>query len=285
MYYIYKVGQFLALNLPLRVLYALATGIAYIYYLMAPNDRRELGDNIRTVLKGKATPRLVRIYTQRTFINFAKYLVDFFRFSAMDKDYINEYVTVTGQRHIDKAFKHKKGVIFLSSHIGNWELGGAIISNLGYEVFVLALDHEDKKVNKVFIRQRNALGVGVIRFNAALKGSIKILRDNKGLGILGDRDFTNNGEKIEFFGREAVLPKGPAFFSLRTGAPIVLTRMVRQKNDKYRLILEEPIKFTRSGDVNKDMKALMGQYAKLLEKYIRRYPDQWFVFRRIWSKK
>ncbi|MDD5440174.1 MAG: hypothetical protein PHS37_08315, partial [Candidatus Omnitrophica bacterium] len=116
MYYLYKIGLFISLTLPLRITYAIATGLAFLYYLMAPNDRRALGDNIRIVLKGKATAGRVRAYTRRTFINFAKYLVDFLRFSVIYRDYIRKNVTIRGLENIDEARKQEKGVVILSSH-------------------------------------------------------------------------------------------------------------------------------------------------------------------------
>ncbi|MDD5439202.1 MAG: lysophospholipid acyltransferase family protein, partial [Candidatus Omnitrophica bacterium] len=175
------------------------------------------------------------------------------------------------------------GGVFLSSHIGNWELGAAVISSLGYEIYALALDHDDKKINKFFVRQRKTLGVGVIALTAALKKCTQILRRNKLLGILGDRDFTKSGIMVNFFGKETVLPKGPAFFSLRTGAPIVMAIMVRTKGDRYLFVLEKPLTRLRRGNPRKDMESLMAEYLKLLEKYIRRYPDQWYVFKRVWN--
>jgi len=283
MYYFYKIGQFIALSLPLRAGYAIASFLAVTYYYFALRDRRILAENLKIVLKKRATPVALRVYTRRAFINFAKYLVDFFRFTAINKEFIDRHVKVEGAEHCDSVMKYGKGMIVLSSHIGNWELGAAVISSLGHHIYALALNHEDKKATKFFIEQRNACGVDVIALKFVLKKCIKVLRDNKVLAILGDRDFTNNGERIKFFGKDAYLPKGPAFFSLRTGAPIVPAFLIRMKKDQFKFFIEKPIYPKSTGNPKNDIKNLMNDYIKVSERFIKRYPDQWYVFTNIWS--
>ena len=97
-----------------------------------------------------------------------------------------------------------------------------------------------------------------------------------------DKDYTGNGIKIDFFGKKAIMPKGPAVISLRTGAPIVFCALIREKNDTYIMNIEEPIKFTPTGNYEEDEKALMKQYLEVFEHYIKKYNDQWYAFRRIW---
>lgn len=283
MYYLYKIGQFIALACPLKIAYAIATFIANIYWFFSVKDRAALIKNIKTVLKEGSSDELSEFYARGVFINFAKYLVDFFRFSKVDKNYIENFINIEGISYIDEALKNKKGAIILSSHIGNWELGAAVVSFLGYPLHVIALDHADKRVNKFFIKQRGSKGIDVISIGIALKKCFKVLKDNKLLAILGDRDFSEKGERIKFFGRETLIPKGPAVFSLRTGAPIIPSFMIRQKFNRFKLVFEKPINYQPTRNEENDIKTLINSYISIIEQYTRKYPDQWYVFRNIWN--
>ncbi len=284
MYYLYKIGQIIALAFPLKIIYFIATFVANLYYFFSVKDRKALVENIKMVLSDKGNDKLSEYYPRRVFINFAKYLVDFFRFSKLDKNYIGKFIDVEGREYIDEVLKKKKGAIMLSSHIGNWELGAAVISLLGYPLYVIALDHADKRVNNFFIKQRGSKGVGVISIGIALKKCFKVLKENELLAILGDRDFSEKGEKIKFFGKETLIPKGPAVFSLRTGAPIIPTFMIRQKFNRFKFVFEKPISYQPTDNEENDVKTLINSYISIIEQYIRKYPDQWYVFRNIWNE-
>jgi len=283
MYYAYKIGQFLVKRLTLKTSYSIAAFIATLCYIFCHRDRKALVENISMAVRNRPTKRQIRAYTRRASINFAKYLVDFFRFQKHDLLENEKIIELKGKEKIDKALKQGKGALLLSSHVGNWELGAALLGSLGYEMFVIALDHTDKRVNEIFIKRRKSFGVKVIPLGPSLRRGFKALRENKLVAILGDRDFTDSGERIEFFGKETLLPRGPASFSLRTGAPILPAFVIRTKANNCRLIIEDPIKYKETGTWQEDIKGLMTAYVRVIERYIRRYPDQWYVFRKVWD--
>jgi len=283
MYYLFKFGQFMVLLFPLKFSYAIAAAIGFIYGHISRRDRKAIFDNLKVVLGDKVGDRTIRVYVRRCFINFAKYLVDFFRFSLIDKEYIDKHVIFEGIENIEEALKTNKGVIMLSSHIGNWELGAAAVTALGFPLHVIALDHKDSKVNSFFIKTRQSRNVNVISTGLSLKKCFQVLKDNQLLAILGDRDFSESGVEVDFFGKPAIMPKGPALFALKTGAPIVGTFIVREKHEKFRMYFDKPIYFNPSGDRKGDMIGLMNIYMKVIENRIRQYPDQWYIFRHMWS--
>lgn len=284
MYFLYKVVHFVALSLPRKAIYAIASFIANVYYILSKKDKAALVENIKIILKDTKNSESPYYYARLNFINFAKYLVDFFRFSKLDSNFIKKYVDIEGIDYLENALKNKKGAILLSSHIGNWELGGVVASLLGYPIYAIALDHKDKRINAFFINQRKILGVCVIPIGPALKKCFKILNENKALAILGDRDFSESGKIIDFFGKETLLPKGPAVFSLRTGSPIIPVFMLRQKGDRFKFVFEKPINHKPKDNKEEDIKNLMSSYIKVIERYIRNYPDQWHVFRSVWNE-
>lgn len=280
-YVLYRIGQFIALHLPLKITYRIATFCSDLHYMAANKDRKFVKENLKVIFPEKSNRDIRRIRIQMA-RNFAKYLVDFFRFEKLDVEYIKKNILIENVTYFDEAISKNKGVVVLSAHLGNWELGAVVVALLGYHFWVVALPHKEKKVNDFFNFQRESKGIKIIPLGKAARKSLDILRDNGLLALAGDRDFTGKGAIIDFFGKPAIFPEGPAALSLKTGASIVPGFMLRNPDDTFTLRIEKPLEFTSTGDKNEDKKQLMKKYIKIFERYIRQYPDQWYMFKRFW---
>jgi len=278
---IYRLGQSLALALPLRAAYSVATFAARLHYLLSKKDRRIVFGNLRAVFPSENEVNLHRL-AKEVFVNFAKYLVDFFRLEKLDIGFIEEKVKVVGRENLNEGLKEGRGVIILTAHIGNYELGGAIMPLLGYRFNAVALDHQNKLVNDFFIGQRVRTGVKVIPIGSALRRCYEVLKKGEVVALLGDRDFSNRGITTEFFGRKALIPKGPAAFYVKSGASLVPGFLIRMPDDTFELRFERPISYRPTGYLETDEKNVANLYVKVIEDYIRRYPSQWYMFRRFW---
>jgi KDO2-lipid IV(A) lauroyltransferase len=204
------------------------------------------------------------------------------KYAKLDKTYIKRNIKIENIHYIDEALSKEKGAIVLTAHLGNWELGGVVIALLGYPFWVVALPHKHKYVDNFFNYQRESKGVKVIPLGKAVRQCLNILKERKIVALVGDRDFTEKGIVIDFFGRPTFFPEGPAVFSLKTGAPIVPGFMLRNKDDTFTLKMEKPLEFIRANNKNEDMLELIGQYKIIIEDYIKKYPEQWYMFRRFW---
>ncbi len=282
-YILYRVGVFLSLTLPINVSYSLATVLADIFYYCSPKDRDAVISNLRMVLGSSVDDKIVADTARNVFRNFAKYLIDFFRFSKIDKEYLNSHVKIDGISNIDDALSLGKGAIALSAHIGNWELGGLIVGMLGYPISGVVLTHKNKRINDFFTGQRMLGNMRPIEVGAALKGCYRALRSNELLALLGDRDFTKNGILTDFFGRKAMMPKGPAVLSHRLGAAIVPIFVVREPKNTFTIHVERPFTCTAGLDEEAAVRELVGKCIRSIESCIKKYPSQWFVFRKIWD--
>jgi len=280
-YYTYRFGQFIALVLPLRAVYFFAAALAQVYYCVAFHDRRFVKANLRIIFPEKSNRQLRKI-SRMVFRNFAKYLVDFFRFEKIDRQYIDKNIKLENLHYFDQVLAKNKGVVVLTAHLGNWELGGVVLSQLNYPFWAVALPHKNKKVNDFFDAQRNRKGVKVIAMGKAVRSCITEIRNNHMVALVGDRDFSEKGILIDFFGKPTHFPEGPAALSLMTGASIVPGFMLRNHDDSFTLKIEKPIEFTPSGDKAKDLADLISVYKKIIQDYIYRYPEQWYVFRKFW---
>lgn len=217
------------------------------------------------------------------FRNFAKYLADFFRFEKLDRGYIDKNIKLENLHYFDQALASGKGVIVLTAHLGNWELGGVVLAQLGYPFWAVALSHKNKKVNDFFVAQRARKGVNVITLGKAIRSCISEIKNNHMVALVGDRDFTEKGIVIDFFNKPTHFPEGPAALSLMTGASIIPGFMLRNPDNSFTLRIEKPVEFKPTGDKAKDLANLITVYKNIFEDYIRRYPDQWYIFRRFWA--
>lgn len=281
-YILYRIGQLIALYLPLKIAYQIALFVSDLRYLFSCKDRRIAKDNLKAIFPDKSD-REIRKIRIRIFRNFAKYLVDFFRFSKLDVQYIKENIKIENIHYIDEALSKGKGAIIVSAHLGNWELGGVVVALLGYPFWAVALPHKYKKIDDFFNHQRGIKGMKVIPLGKAVKRSLEVLRENSVLALAGDRDFSEKGIVLHFFGKPTIFPQGPAALSLKTGATIIPGFMIRNREDSFTLRFEKPLNFTATGDRNNDFRELTTQFKDIFEEYIRKYPEQWYVFRKFWK--
>jgi len=279
-YYLYKIGQFWVRRLPIKLAYRIASCVSVFQYYLSAKDRRAVKNNLEVIFPGRKD---ISYIARDVFRNFGKYLVDFFRMPGLvDEEYIRQNIKIDNLEYLQDVLKRNKGAILLTAHLGNWELGGFVLSRLGYPIIAVALPHKERTINDLFNEQRQSEGMIVVPNNVGIRECIKGLGENKLVALLGDRDFNANGEVLDFFKRKTVIPRGPAAFSVKTGAAIIPGFLVRLEDDTFHLRLEEPIIPSQEGDKDKEIRHLMRQCISTIEENIRAYPSQWFMFQKFW---
>jgi len=271
--------------LPGRFLYWIALRVADLnYFIFDPRGREAVKANLRVVLPD-ATEERITYEARWVFRNFGKYLSEFFRFRSFDKAFFDKHVAIHGQEHVDRALAQGRGVLIVSAHLSNWELGAAAMRQAcGYEVNVIAAMHRYGRVNNLFMRERESMGVRVIDMRTAPRRVIRALRGNGIVGLQGDRDPTEHGIDVEFFGRACRFPQGPARFAIASGAPIVPGFVLRRTNDSFTVVFEPPIPVPETGTREERTQVMTQAYARVIEEAIRWHPEEWGVFYRVWEE-
>ena len=279
---LYQVGLFITRSIPLNVAFKVARFISDLQYYFSPRDRKAVTNNLKVIVNSSQD---VKELTKEVFRNFGRYLVEFFCLpQILDQDYIKENIKFEHLEKIDEVLKRGKGGIIVTAHIGNWELGAIVIGMTGHPLVAVALPHKERPVNDLFNRQRQ-LGVTVVPTNMAIRRCLETLRENKLIALVVDRDFGFHGEKIDFLGKKALIPKGAAVLSYKTGAAIIPMFLIREPNGKFTLSVGEPIypPMIVEGEVKEDLLiGFMRKYMMVMEEKIRQYPSQWLVFRKFW---
>lgn len=285
-YYRLKFAELLARLFPRRMAYGLARRLADLYLLFDKRGRESVISNLKQIQANSGvalSSRALHSLARENFLNFAKFLVDFFKFLRLDRPHMDHIVHFGNVPAVlDGLLAHGKGIIAVSAHLGNWELGAAALAALGYKLNAVALWVPDEKLNGLYQQYRISRNINPIPFGRAARECISKLRRNEIIAVVGDRDFTASNHTVEFFGRPARLPDGPAKLALATGAPLLPIFMIRLPDDTFAYIIDEPIWADRK---RHDVDDIMRQIAMALERVIRQHSEQWFLFHDLWDIK
>ena len=185
---------------------------------------------------------------------------------------------------VDEAMDHRRGLILVTGHLGNWELAGAYVAARGVPIDAITRRMKNPLFDRYLTDTRSRIGMRVVHDADAVRQTPRALRENRAVAFLADQGVLGLASTfVPFFGRPAKTPRGPAVFALRLGVPIVFGTAVRQASGKYRLIFE-PIEVEHTDDRDKDIDAIVARYTAVLEKWVRRYPEQYFWHHRRWRR-
>jgi len=290
-YILYLCARFLAVSFPTPLKYWIGLRVSDMYFLFHRKNREAVLSNFNKIPLEKNRHEVAR----SMFHNFSKSLADFLFISQLNKNNWGNWIGTVNKKIFDEAYKKKRGIIALTAHIGNWELGGIVLSLMGYPISAIVLPQRNKAVNDIFFKQRLEKGLKSIFLGENLIEGLRRLKRGEVLAIVGDRNIgfsrdikdktinTGSGVEVNFFGKKAYFPKGPAILAYWTQALILPGFTVRERDNKYTLHFEKPIQVERCENKEEFIRITTQKIAAVIEKYVRRYPEQWCVFEKVWG--
>ena len=223
---------------------------------------------------------------RRSFRNFAKYVVEIMRFPRLSITDFERLVTVQGWEHLRGALALGKGVIFVSIHFGNFELGGARISD-EIPLNVIADELENQRLMDLLVGNRAHKNITLLTPDGAARKVLGALRRNEMVGLmmdLGPRAQAFDNVEAQFFGTPTSFPAVAASLARVSGAPIVVSACVRQRDNTFTGIALPPIFVARTKLAAEDIQRATQAIAHGLEGFVTRWPDQWYIFRPMWPQ-
>jgi len=284
-YWGFRLAMALTARTPRRLGYLLGALGGELYFWANPRHSRKAVENFAVVLADDAGAPRVRDTARRAFRNYGKYLFDFFRLPSLDRDAFEAGVIAGGFEHLDAALARGRGALLVLGHVGNWDLAGAVVTGRGYPTVALVDTFTPPRLDRLIHATRNHAGMSLIPVErgSGLRQVLQAVRPNQVVCFVFDRPQREGGVEVEFFGAPAWLPSGPARFALRSGAAVLPGHLMRRPGDlTYLGTVEPPVSFTPTGDEEADVRALTQAIVRRLEELLRRYPDQWYMFRRMW---
>jgi Kdo2-lipid IVA lauroyltransferase/acyltransferase len=190
---------------------------------------------------------------------------------------------VDGWDVVERAMGRGKGILFVSGHLGNWELGGSLVAARGVPLEAVTRRMQNPLFDRYITETRRRIGMSVIPDAEAVKRVPRAMRERHAVAFLVDQGAVGLASTwVPFFGRYAKTPRGPAVFALRLDAPVVFGAALRQPSGRYVMHFEE-VRVERTGDRETDVDAIVAAYTNTLERWIRRAPEQYFWHHRRWK--
>ncbi|MBI1805190.1 MAG: lysophospholipid acyltransferase family protein [Ignavibacteria bacterium] len=273
----------LVLALPLRSAQRFGVLIGRAAYHVIASRRRVALDNLAHAFPEKNRQELIAI-AKGAFSNYGIAMMEFLWFPRLDERTVRALVRPKNIEMMVDGHAKGKGMVMLSGHFGNWELIAFAGAYLGKQRFTIIVQTQsNRSIDRVINRHRCLLGNRVVPMGMSIREIITTLRTGGIVAIAPDQSGPIEGAFVDFFGRRVATHQGPAVFSLRTGAPIQMGFLIRQKDGTYDAVFEEVPSSDLTGDSEENIIELTRRHTALLERYIRRYPDHWLWMHRRWK--
>ena len=271
----YRLGFAAAARIPKSILYGVADSLGMATYLACDPLVQTVRTNLARAFP-RASDREVARLVRRIFRNYARYLVDYGRLRwAPPEGFATAIPTLEGEENLRNALDAGRGVILVTGHVGNWELGGAFFGHWGVKVNVVTLPDGSRQIDAIREAYRGQHAITTIVLDGSPFASLEMLgalKRGEMVAMLVDRWGKADGVAAPFFGREHYLPRGPFVLSRVTGAPILPAFVVRD-GASHRGIVEPPLVV-----VEDDLGPPAHRVRAALERVIRRFPEQWYNF-------
>lgn len=251
--------------------------------------KRHIERNLARILGPGAQRGEIRRARKRMIHNLAYYWCDLFRFGQLPYERTRQLLAaLRGGEYLDWAIAQGKGVVLLTAHLGNWELGGAFLREKNLQVSVVYVPDQSPTAEAFRTEMRQKLGVEGIAINPAADLSslplLRALRDGRVVAMQGDRDFNDRGEWVSFFGGKAPFPLGPMMVARLTGAILLPVFMIYDESYQLEIEFGEPIVVAASGDRREAALKALDSWVRVLEGAVRRWPTQWYTFFDFWAQ-
>jgi len=261
-----------------------ASSAAAVMYAASPKLRRTAEFNLRLAFPDWEDSRQ-RAVIRAMVRNLGWMAAEFARFPRYSRANIEEVVVLDGHENFLRGQRRGKGVLYLTGHIGAWELSSFAHALYGFPLHYMARPLDNVLVDELVNRYRRLAGNRPIFKNESARTLLKVLKDAGTVGILADQNtMPEEGVFVDFFGKPACTTTGIARVALHTDAAVVPGYAYWDQGiRKYRLRFEPPVELIRTGDLERDVFVNTQKFAKVIEQIIRERPEQWVWVHARWK--
>jgi Kdo2-lipid IVA lauroyltransferase/acyltransferase len=270
--------------LPRPLSRAFAICLAWTVYVLHPRLRRVGMHNLALAFPEKSRRERARIL-RGEFTSLGRQLAEVCRFPKYTLQNVTQAVVYDGLENYERAFARGKGVLFLTAHFGGWELSAFTHSMYGHCMHVVMRPMDNVYLDRLIRQYRTMHGNTTVDKDDFVRGLLAAMKKGEVVGILMDTNMTPpQGVFVDFFRIPACTASGLARIALRTDAAVVPTFTIWDPVlRKYRLRFDSAVELIRSGDLEADTLANTQLFTRIIEDYVRKYPEQWLWVHRRWK--
>lgn len=238
---------------------------------------------VRAAFPGLEEPEVLRI-ARASYAHLGRTTIETALLPTVDRAHVLElFESVEGWDVVERAMAQQRGVMFVSGHLGNWELAGSYIAARGVPLEAVARRMENPLFDEYITETRRRIGMTVIHDADAVRRVPRAMRERHAVAFLVDQGAVGLASTyVPFFGRYAKTPRGPAVFALRLKTPLVFATALRQPSGRYIMYFED-VPVAPTGTLDADVDAIVASYTRTLERWVRRAPEQYFWHHRRWK--
>lgn len=281
-YYLLKLMSRIICLLPYNIVISLGTMMGKLYYRIAARQRKRALAQMQESLNIPAGQ--AETIVKNLFLNLGRTFLEVMYIPSLTPEKIKHYVTIENKHYLANALAEGRGVVFLTAHIGNWEWLGAALSMDGFPMTSVIKRQPNDQHTRILNEYRQMVGIEIFaRGTTELVGAAKALRKGKILGFLADQDAGGNGVFINFLGKMASTPLGPAVFAKKFKCPVIPAFIIRKPEGGHRVMIHPPLYYQNTGNEAEDLYNLTLSMTQIIEDTIKQYPDQWLWFQKRWN--
>jgi len=266
---------------------ARAAGLPWgdLAYTLWKRPRRATLRNYAHVLGRSTNNPIVERTARACFRHFALYIAEMLHVQGWDTDTVLARLEVEGAENFDEAERLGRGIIFVSAHMGSAEIAATVAVLRGYKITAVTEHLRPRFVMEWAVACRERMGITLLPVERAGIRLLRSLRRKEMVAFVIDAGVERGGGiPVTFLGRETVFPEGPARLARLSGAPIVFAIAARLPGGRFRVHVEPPVFSDRDVEAEQDTRSLTQFLAATFERYVRRYPGQWYAFREVWPE-
>ena len=270
--------------LPRPLSRAFAIAISRVVYLLHFRLRQVGMRNLAMVFPERSVADRKRIL-RGEFTSLGRQLAELCQFPRYTKQNVDQVVVYDGLENYERAYARGKGVLFLTAHFGGWELSAFAHSLNGHWVNIVMRPMDNQYLDRMLQSYRTMHGNKVVPKDDFVRGLLAAMKAGETVGILMDTNMTPpQGVFVDFFGIKACTASGLARIAMRTDAAVVPGFTIWDESlRKYRLRFDPVLELIRTGDLEADIVANTQMFTKVIEDYVRKFPEQWLWVHRRWK--
>lgn len=246
-------------------------------------SRRAMVERHQRRVRPQITDDELATTVDSVFATYARYFTDTARLQNLDPVAVDRGFSYEGFEHIENAWAAGSGTMLVLPHLGGWEWAGSWLTKVpGYRVMAVVEPIENEELREWMKGLRNSIGMDIVPLGPGVGAEIvRRLKLGDIVCLMGDRNIGDGAVDVDFFGERTQLPGGPATLAFRTGAAIVPVA-VYHRGAVSHAIVEPPVPAVREGRLRSDVERVTQDIAHVLERQIRRAPEQWIVLQPNW---
>ena len=268
--------------LPYGVLLFIGKILGNLYYLLIKKQRERAVAQMMPALQ--ISEYEARKLVKESFVNLARNVLDIFYMPNLNEKNLSDYIEIDHLERMQNALAEGKGVVVLTAHVGTWEWLSASFTLNGMPVTAIAKLQPNQEYSRALDDLRATIHVEIFnRGTSEMLAAGRALKKGKILGFLADQDAGPGGAFINFLGKTASTPMGPAVFAKKFHSPVIPAFIIRQPNGRHLVKIFEVMHFEDTGDVDGDLLRFTEKMTAIIENVIRENPTQWLWFQKRWN--